>query len=396
MTEGNRMTKPKRLSLSYVQSASDEQGDARSLTIGFSAGNFERLVRFSSEGAPLAETGDALLCLGLPLAMELGLDLQIDADVDAGLLENSTDIQKLLCDWYPGYRPVSVRAGTTLREYPPNRGTGLFFSGGVDSCFSLAASRNELAGLVTVIGADVTPEDTDRVEQLKAITRAAADHYGLRAVFVTTDIRRISDPLIGWVEYHGAVLAAIRHMLAGEFENQLIASSADESSWNRRWGSHPALDGLWATAGARIEHDGMVDRLAKIERLAREPELMRHLRVCNLTFDNCGKCDKCLFMLAAFDLMDMQDSAPTFMDDLPASPSLRVTGEGSLSDLEKMREFALAKGGHGNIVTAIDKGLQQYRRKKDFNRLVPVSEFKRRFKRLKRKLRFERAAGRAG
>ena len=64
------MTKPKRLSLSYVQSASDEQGDARSLTIGLSAGNFERLVRFSSEGAPLAETGDALLCLGLPLALD--------------------------------------------------------------------------------------------------------------------------------------------------------------------------------------------------------------------------------------------------------------------------------------------------------------------------------------
>ncbi|MDA4848004.1 hypothetical protein [Hoeflea poritis] len=390
------MEKPEHLSLSYVQCEAENRDGASSLAIRFSAGSYVRHARFSSQGAPLAATGDALLCLGLPPAMELGLDLHIDAEVDAGLIGQSADIQRLLCEWYAGYKPVSVKAGTTRREYLPDRGAGLYFSGGVDSCFSLAAAHNDLAGLVTVIGADVDPDDRDRVERLKSITGDVAVHYALKTVFVTTDIRQTSDPLIGWVEYHGAVLAAIRHMLAGEFENQLIASSADESSWNRRWGSHPALDSLWATAGARIEHHGLVDRLAKIERLAREPALMRHLRVCNLAFDNCGKCDKCLFMLAAFELLDMGGSAPTFAGDLPASPSLRVTGEGSLSDLVKMREYALEKGGHDDIVAAIDKGLRNYRLKKSFNRLVPVAEAKRRFKRLKRKFRFKRATAEMG
>ncbi|MCY6383469.1 hypothetical protein [Hoeflea prorocentri] len=383
--------KPGCLSVSFAPSMPVQDSDRTPLTVRFSSGHYERLVHFKSAGAPLTASGDALLCLGLLPALELGVDLRIDCEVDEDLMEQSGDIQELLCAWYPGYQPVSILAKTTRRQYPANRKTGLFFSGGVDSCFSLVESGEKLGGLVTVIGADVNPNDKENAERLEAITRDIAGHYELNAIFVSTDIRRTSDALIGWVEYHGAVLAAIRHMLADEFDNQLIASSADESSWNRRWGSHPALDGLWSTPGAGIEHHGMVDRLAKIDRLGREPELMRRLRVCNLQFENCGACDKCLFMQASFDLLDIRNSATTFDAAAPATPDLRVTGEGSLSDLKQMRKFALAKGGHGDIVASIDKGLRRYERTKGLQRLVPVSEIKRRFKRLKRKMRFRRA-----
>jgi hypothetical protein len=389
------MTSSKRLVLSYAKQEDLEPGTRSSLAIRFSSGEYERLVRFECSGAALSASGDALLCLGLVPAMELGVDLKIDAEVDAELLDHARDTQALLCAWYPGYRTVSIDARVTRRTYPEGRGTGLFFSGGVDSGFSLATERGRISRLVTIIGADVDPADTLRVAKLEAAARDVAARFGVQPILVTTDIRAVSDRLIGWVEYHGALLAAVRHMLAHELENQLIASSADESSWNRRWGSHPALDRLWGTTGAKIEHHGLVHRLAKIDRISCEPVLMEHLAVCARSSGNCGVCDKCQFMLAALDLLDARDKAPTYRHAVSRERKLRVTGEGSLSDMVKLRAAAAADGRHEDIVAAVDRALARYRRKKSLQKLLPVSEIARRFKRFKRQVRFMRQAGRS-
>ena len=384
------MKKTSHFSVSFLNPETGQHGGINELRIRFSAGGYERLIHFESTSAKLIASGDALLCLGLVPAMELGLDLEINAHVDEDLLANADQIQSLLCSWYPGYRPISIRAGVTKRKYPERRGTGLFYSGGVDSSYSLASAHDRLTGLVTIIGADVDPLDTRRVERLEAIASNVAGQFGLKQIFVRTDIRKVSDRMIGWVEYHGAVLAAVRHMLANEFENQLIASSADEASWPRRWGSHPGLDRLWGTAGARIEHHGLEHRLAKIERISREPILMQQLRVCNRSFDHCGVCHSCQFMLAALDILGIRDKAPTYSHLKMGRYRLRVTGEGSLSDLTKMRLAAIAGGRQEELVNAIDDALRRYSTKKRFQHFVPVDEIARRYKRLKRQIRFRR------
>ncbi|MEM6460924.1 MAG: hypothetical protein AAF724_03320 [Pseudomonadota bacterium] len=356
----------------------------------FSVGDYERLVYFNCEGAQLAASGDALLCLGLLPAMELNVDLRIEAGVDGGLIKNANEIQRLLCKWYPGYQPVQVQADTLRRRYPEGRGTGLFFSGGVDSSYSLAEENEGLSALVTIIGADVAPEDLPRAKRLRSIAVDVAAEYQLKPIIVTSNIRDVSDRMIGWVEYHGAFLAAVRHMLACDLEKQLVASSADNSSWNRRWGSHPALDKLWGTAGAQIEHHGLVDRLSKIDRIAKEPVLMEHLRVCNREYEHCGACDSCRFMLTALDLLDLRSLSPTYSHLGSAGSTLRVTGEGSLSDLTRMRQVAVARE-RDAVVAAIDSALAKYGRKKRFYRSIPVDELNRRFKRFKRQRRLERA-----
>jgi len=182
------MAKQKYLSLSFVPTEDNGQEQENTLTVRFSAGGFEGLAHFHGEGASLTASGDALFCLGLVPAMELGVDLRIEADVDRELMENAAVIQDRLCSWYPGYRPVRVEAETTQRTYPANRGTGLFYSGGVDSSFSLATESDRITGLVTIIGFGVESVDAKRAERLKKINREVASKYGMKSIAVTTDI----------------------------------------------------------------------------------------------------------------------------------------------------------------------------------------------------------------
>ncbi|WP_187969789.1 hypothetical protein [Aquibium microcysteis] len=387
------MRSTRTLTLAYAAPSPAAAIDGSALAVRLRCGGYDAAIRFEAAGARLAASGDALLCLGLVPAMELGVDLRIDDEVDEELLDHASEIQSLLCTWYPGYGRIAVDARPVRRSHPAGRETGLFFSGGVDSGYSLATARERISALVTLVGADVDPADQPRVTRLKTVVTDVADQFGMGRIVVTTDIRSVSDRLIGWVEYHGAVLAAVRHMLAHRFENQIIASSADESSWTRRWGSHPALDVLWGTAGARVEHHGLVHRLAKVQRIACEPVLMEHLRVCNRRFEHCGVCHSCQFMLAALDVLDMRDRAPTYRHLTSRKRSLKVTGEGSQSDMRNLRAAAQTHG-DDDIVAAIDGALKRYRREKLLNRILPLTEIARRFKRFKRQRRFMARVGR--
>ena len=95
-------------------------------------------------------------------------------------------------------------------------------------------------------------------------------------------------------------------------------------------------------------------------------------------------------MLAALDILGIRDKAPTYSHLKMGRYRLRVTGEGSLSDLTKMRLAAIAGGRQEELVNAIDDALRRYSTKKRFQHFVPVDEIARRYKRLKRQIRFRR------
>jgi hypothetical protein len=381
-------TKPPPLRVSFAESRAN--ADPREVIVEFTAGKARKTVAFRSSGPPLLKSGDALLCLGLVPAMELQCDLVVDAPIDDLLFENVKKIQALLCSWYPGYRAVVVTANSRKAKYSGDRGQAIFFSGGVDSSFSLAQASSRLSGMVTVIGADVDPAVVKEVRHLEKTVQAVATAYDLESIRVETDLRRVSDKLVGWVEYHGAVLAAIAHMLGDRFENFLVASSADESSWSRRWGSHPALDPLYGSSGLGIEHHGLVHRLAKIERLLGEPVLMAQLRVCDYAADNCGTCEDCTFMLKALDVLDATDRAPTFRAPEAGTRQLIVTGEGSKSDLAHMRMRAMVDGNSNGLAEEIRAANRWYETKKRIFGVLPLPEIKRKLKRLKRQYRYLR------
>ena len=315
-------------------------------------------------------TADALFCLGLYPAAEVGADLQIDGAVDARLLSNTGPITRLFKDWWPSCRMIGVTCDgekAAPAEPASGRGTALFFSGGVDSSYSLVSSTPRLGALITVLGVDAPLADTEASARLEALCRDTAAAKGLVPIVIETNVKEVFHPYAGWIEHHGSVLAAIGHMLSGDLERVLIASSGNELTWHAPWGSHPALDPLFSSAAVEIEHHGLVSRFDKIAAVAKDERLIGTLRVCNRARHNCGVCDKCTFAMRCLDILGETERATSFPPFTPRRGHLKIVDDAFRSELERMLEAAL-EAGRTDLVDEIRKTLATYRRQRFFKR----------------------------
>lgn len=320
-----------------------------------------------SSGPPLRASGDALLCFGLLPAIELGCRLRIDAPVDRGLLVSSAAVQRMVAGWTPGCRPVEVIAHPAESAYPEARGHGVFFSAGVDSSYSMAVNRHLLDGLATVIGCDVDLADRERAAWLADTVRRVAVAYGLEPIVLETDLPARMHPYLGWIEYHGSMLAGLRHLLADRFATMRVAASADaETMWDLPWGSHPGLDPQLGTAGAPILFDGVVSRPEKVARVLKEPVLLEHLRVCYHGGPNCGTCEKCVQTRICCDVLGGGRRLPSFPGEPPPFDGrvLHVPDASVRNDRVVLRAAAVRAGGHERLVDAIDAAIAAFDRRR--------------------------------
>jgi len=320
-----------------------------------------------SSGPPLRPSGDALLCFGLLPAMELGCRLRVEAPVDHGLLSASHAVQPLVAGWSPGCRPVDLIASPVDSSYPSQRGHGAFYSGGVDSAYTLATHRSELDGIVTVIGCDIPLTDEERVAWLSDTTTRVAAAYGIDPIVIETDLAVRMHPYLGWIEYHGSMLAGLRHLLADRFATMRVAASVDAATmWTIPWGSHPGIDPQLGTAGAPILLDGFVTRPEKIARLLREPVLLEHLRVCFHGGPNCGTCEKCAMTRICLDVLDGMRAIASFPGPPPPlnGKTLHVSDTSVRNDRLTLRQAALRAGGQDRLIAAIDAAVAAFDRRR--------------------------------
>ena len=193
-----------------------------------------------------------------------------------------------------------VAVDAEARSEPVDRASGVacFFSGGLDSFYTLLKHREEITHIIFVHGFDIALEDRVLRTQASRMAREVAKELGKSLTEIETNLRSFSDEFVGWDKYHGAAMASAALLSQHRFRKVLIASSHSYAGL-RPWGSHPMLDPLWGTESTTIEHDGCeatrVDKMAYIS----EYELpMEWLRIC-YTYDNpsgvynCGRCGKC-------------------------------------------------------------------------------------------------------
>lgn len=378
------------LSLHYRQS-----DDPRRVEVDVRFGDSPaRSLWFQSDSLPLRASGDALLCLGLPPAQEVAAPLVLGDPVSRELAAKAPAIRDMLCDWYPGLCriPLDLPADHAARRETAPRGTGLFFSAGVDSAYSLHSALGTVDTLITLVGADVPVQDTARADRLRHAVRSIAAGHGLQSVIIETNLRQVFDRMIGWVEYHGAALAAVAHMLDDHISRVLVPSSADDASWLRPWGSHPGLDPLWGNDGLAIEHHAMIPRFSKIAAILHDPLLMAHLRVCDYADHNCGHCPDCAFMLDALDVLQGFDRAPTYNRAHHRRGRLVVDGYGTVTDMRDMQRAARSTPRHAALVAEIDRAILRFERLRRLDAITGFDTLLRRFKRLKRRIRYQRAA----
>ncbi|RST85194.1 hypothetical protein EJC49_17105 [Aquibium carbonis] len=375
--------------------AFDESSTPHDIRVRMSAGG--RLVGtifFRCESTPLVMTADTLLCLGLTPALEVHAPLRVEGTVEASLIANAAAIQEMLCSWYPAYRPIPVTAEVGSQTYPEGRGTGLFFSGGVDSSYSLASEKNRLDALITMVDAKTPGQRGPGAQRLVDGLARAASTLRLEPIFVETNIRAMMQPFLGWIEFHGSAMAAIRHLLGDRFHTVLIASSGDETAWFEPWGSHPGLDPLLGTPDARIEHHGLVKRFDKVRTILTEPVLMDGLHVCNTDpKKNCGQCSKCRFVMACLSVLDATEEAPSFPRDREYTPfRFKIEDAAVRSEYVYLRERAAATGRHARLIADIDASIAACKLPEKRRSVVATADPGWRLRRLKHRARYWRAS----
>ena len=325
----------------------------------------------------VADNADPFVPALLVPCLMAGEDLEIAPPISARLLRSLVPIQDIYTAWWRGTM-TRVEVKATAREAapaPPSRGTGLFFSLGVDSFYSLLKDMRRLPSvappvthLIFMRGLE-TPIEAVKGDELveKRIAEVSAES-GKELILGETNIRTVF-PLDWSKFYHGAGLAAVALSLSEGLGHVLIAGAYSYRDM-QLVGGHPLLDPLWSTERLEIIHDGSeLTRAHKIaDLLAREPLALRNLRVCiaNDAGDwNCGLCPKCIRTMISFRLAGALDLVETLPNRLPEDIHLRLplSPPSALIYLKENIELGKETGLAPELVGTLERALRNHHRR---------------------------------
>ena len=317
----------------------------------------------------VSERGELWAVLLLPCAMVLGEDVQIDLPVDPLLLENLSGVQKIWASWYRWVKRVRIDAREVVDNRPARSGSGVCFSGGIDSYYSLVRLNKTIgqAGeapnhLLTLWGFDIPLSKPREFESVKALGYECARRFNSNLIPIATNLRELTG--YQWqfdVMSHSAALASLGHLLSNQIGYVLIGSTHDVNGLIP-WGSHPLVDPLFSSAETRIVHDGAtVNRVEKTEAICSVPPALAELRVCNRkrSRENCAECTKCLRTMVTIDLFGRQDGALSFDWSKYSLNSVATTYLSNTNEICFAREILDAARGRGreDIAQAIQRSI---------------------------------------
>ena len=237
----------------------------------------------------LSDTGNPWLLAMLPMAASLGEDIELSLPVDALLLENVKGVLAIWREWYPELHDVHIQCPVLSYQVPDQAScaarTAVFFSGGIDSYFTIARRMpgndfeiptvGKVDDLLTVWGFDVGVNDETQFRPLAEMLIASTKRMGLNHVIFRTNLR-VSEKLIPFKDMwrrlsHGAGLAFIGLTLEKTYKAVVIGSSYKYGNLFP-WGSHPLHDVLFSTSALQFTHDGAsFTRVEKTDVVAKLP-----------------------------------------------------------------------------------------------------------------------------
>ena len=321
---------------------------------------------YSIQGATPSPNADAFVTAALLPAMVNNWSVASESPLSPRLLAALSTIQDIFHVWDDHYNHVHVDAPQkppTVLQNPIN-GVGAFFSGGVDSFYTLLKHQKVVKNIIFVIGFDIRPDDHVLREKASLAIQQVADDLDLSLIEVETNVRQFSDQYTTWPMYHGAALASVALLLTPQISTVYIPASHTYAD-SFPWGSHPLVDPLWSTESLSIIHDGCeARRIDKIARIAESPVALKTLRVCwqnpGSTY-NCGKCEKCLRTMVSLLVVGALDKCTTFDStiDVGRIAHMRFGDDAStLSFLQENLDELERTGAHPELAEAIRKAMQ--------------------------------------
>lgn len=250
----------------------------------------------------------------LPLAWLCDAEIAVPC-CDKDFFDSVPEFKKGFINMYPMMDFRGVLTAETLEQHSSS-GTGAasFFSGGVDSTFTMIEHRDEHPLLVTLWGSDITVEDLDGWNRVSGELKRISVEYGMEHITIKTGFRRfLNETAInefvkksgdGW--WHGFLhgLGIITHMAPIAYTRNIsvvyMPASLDANAvTSMTIASYPTIDNFVRFCGSRVIHDGFeYNRQSKIRKLCeycvREKKKL-HLRVCweKSGGGNCCVCEKC-------------------------------------------------------------------------------------------------------
>lgn len=265
-------------------------------------------IYYSASRGPLSTSLDPFLAAALLPAMKVHAPLHVAGPVSRKLLRATRRIQEIIHTWDKEMQPVSVSSDSEVgADTEPNPAAACFFSGGLDSFYTVLKHRHEIESLIIVEGYSIHLADRDAQADVSSHLRAAASELGLRPLEVETNVAEATlgyfplniefGPPIQWA----AALTSVGMLLAPLFGRVFMAAA---HSYGHFIPSpfHPLLDSLWSTDSVEIIDDGHdATRVDKAALVGSSQAALRHLRVCwksREPYDNglynCGRCEKCI------------------------------------------------------------------------------------------------------
>jgi len=277
---------------------------------------------------------DALLTAMLPIALQKGgQPFVIDGTVSEQLLmSGANQFSKIWKSWFQNTaysdnsHEFAISGCKTSRENFRGTQNALFFTGGVDSFYSLLKNldlekgENRISYLIYVQGFEKLNNSENLRLEVSEHLQEVAKAFGLNLILVSTNLRTISDHYVNWSYYHGAGIASVALWLSRLFRRVYFSADYTYATYNNQikvWGTHPLTVPLFSTESTQFIHDGAeYTRAQKIFwRIAQSDIALKHLRVCWKNADNrynCCRCEKCILTMVSLHIVKVLFRCETF------------------------------------------------------------------------------------
>jgi diphthamide synthase (EF-2-diphthine--ammonia ligase) len=341
-------------------------------------------LRYKIATGPIAYGADAFYAATLILAMKIGRSLRMKGGVSPRLLRATPTIQDIFNKWYPEFQKIVVEAEPKSPEVGKHqKGVGCFFSGGVDSFYTLLKHREEITKIIFVHGFDISlANQVLRAEVAKEI-RWVAVQLKKELIEVETNLREFSDSYAIWGrQFFGSALASVAHLLSGQL-NKIYIPSSESFAHLDPCGSHPLLDPLWSTEHLEIVHDGCeASRNEKVAVIAQNDVVLQSLRVCTINSQNsynCGICEKCLRTMITLHAVGALEQCKTFNRKLEpeAVANIQIHMDLVLYHVEENLQAIERLGNEPALAQALRNCINNYKQKtleKEINKNLDSSE----------------------
>ena len=206
---------------------------------------------------------DPIAAALLLLAMRTGEALEIEHPISPRLHFSLPRIREIFCTWWPDlFSRVEIKTSSRRDVImQPQPCAGVFFSGGVDSFYSLLKLQRQgresgvpLTNLIFMRGVETRLSRSVEIESTEQWVRTVAASLGIEPIFGKTNIRDCVS--LHWERHlHGSALAAVALCLSPKLGYVGIGSAF---SYNHliAHGSSPLTDEMYSTERLCVLHDG--------------------------------------------------------------------------------------------------------------------------------------------